>query len=72
CAVSVAASDIAAGDRILLAPGERAMVDMRILTGISDVDESLVTGESLPRTFSPGMTLHAGAINVTGPLRGEA
>ena len=71
-AVSVAASDIAAGDRILLAPGERAMVDMRILTGISDVDESLVTGESLPRTFSPGMTLHAGAINVTGPLRGEA
>lgn len=71
-AVSVAASDIAAGDRILLAPGERAMVDMRILTGISDVDESLVTGESLPSTFSPGMTLHAGAINVTGPLRGEA
>lgn len=71
-AVSVAARDVAAGDRILLAPGERAMVDMRIVSGVSDVDESLVTGESLPRTFSPGMTLHAGAINVSAPLRGEA
>ena len=71
-AVSVAARDVAAGDRILLAPGERAMVDMRIFDGVSDVDESLVTGESLPRTFSPGMTLHAGAINVSAPLRGEA
>lgn len=71
-AVSVAASDVAAGDTILLAPGERAMVDMRILAGTSDVDESLVTGESIPRTFSPGMVLHAGAINVSAQLRGEA
>jgi P-type Cu2+ transporter len=71
-AVSVAASEVSAGDRILLAPGERAMVDMRILSGVSDVDESLVTGESLPRTFSSGMILHAGAINVSAPLRGEA
>jgi len=71
-AVSVAASDVAAGDHILLAPGERAMVDMRILAGTSDVDESLVTGESIPRTFSPGMVLHAGAINVSAQLRGEA
>ena len=69
---SVAASEIVPGDRILLAPGERAMVDIRIVSGISDVDESLVTGESVPRTYSPGMVLHAGAINVSAPVQGEA
>ena len=69
---AVAAADIVAGDRIMLAAGERAMVDMRLVSGVSDVDESLVTGESLPRAYSAGMVLHAGAINLTATVQGEA
>lgn len=71
-AVAVAAVDIVPGDRILLAPGERAMIDLHLTDGISDVDDSLVTGESLPRDYAPGMTLHAGAINLSAPLQGTA
>ncbi len=66
------AEDIRPGDHILLAPGERALVDMTIETGISEMDESLVTGESLPRYAAPGMTLMAGAINLAQPLTGRA
>ena len=69
---SMAANDVRAGDIVLLAPGERAMVDMRIVTGTSDVDDSFLTGESLPKLYVPGMILHAGAINLTNALQGEA
>lgn len=67
----VRAHDVMAGDIVLLAPGERAMVDMRVTAGTSDVDESLITGESLPRTYQSGMLLHAGAINLTSAIQGE-
>lgn len=66
------AEDIRPGDRILLAPGERAVVDMMIETGESETDESLVTGESLPRHTAPGMRVMAGAINLSQPLTGRA
>ena len=70
--VSVRAEDVRPGDRILLAPGERAVVDMMIEGGESEVDESLVTGESLPRWTGAGMTLMAGSINLSQPLTGRA
>jgi P-type Cu2+ transporter len=63
---------IRAGDRILLAPGERAVVDMEIEEGDSEVDESMVTGESLPRLFGASMQLMAGTINLSQPLIGRA
>jgi P-type Cu2+ transporter len=69
---SVRSEDIRPGDRILLAPGERAVVDMVIETGESEVDESLVTGESLPRFSAPGVQLMAGSINLSQPLVGKA
>ena len=69
---SVRSEDIRPGDRILLAPGERAVVDMVIETGESEVDESLVTGESLPCFSAPGMQLMAGSINLSQPLVGKA
>lgn len=69
---SVRAEEIRPGDRILLAPGERAVVDMVIEGGESEVDESLVTGESLPRWTGAGMTLMAGSINLSQPLTGQA
>ncbi|PKP79854.1 MAG: copper-translocating P-type ATPase [Alphaproteobacteria bacterium HGW-Alphaproteobacteria-18] len=70
--MSVRSEDIQPGDRILLAPGERAVVDMVIEGGESEVDESLVTGESLPRWTGAGMKLMAGSINLSQPLTGRA
>ncbi|MBA3070140.1 MAG: heavy metal translocating P-type ATPase [Hyphomonas sp.] len=66
------AEDVRPGDRILLAPGERAVVDMVIEVGVSEVDESLVSGESLPRCAAPGSSMLAGAINLSHPLTGRA
>lgn len=68
----VRSDEIVAGDRLLLAPGERAVVDMEIIDGRSDIDESLVTGESLPRDVSVGMTIYAGTVNLNRALTGRA
>lgn len=69
---SVRASEIAPGDRVLLSPGECAVVDMIIDSGLSEVDDSLVTGESVPRTTYIGMSLLAGSVNLSQPLQGRA
>ncbi|MEI6305344.1 MAG: heavy metal translocating P-type ATPase metal-binding domain-containing protein, partial [Deltaproteobacteria bacterium] len=61
--------DIAAGDMILVASGERIPVDGRISEGSSDIDESPVTGEPLPVVKSAGDQLLAGCINLTGTIR---
>jgi Cu2+-exporting ATPase len=60
------------GMTILLAAGERVPVDARILSGASDLDRSLVTGESAPQPATPGMIVEAGTLNLTAPLRLEA
>ncbi|MEO1786601.1 MAG: heavy metal translocating P-type ATPase, partial [Pseudomonadota bacterium] len=65
---AVRVDDIAPGDRIQIAPGERAVLDVTILDGESEVDESLVTGESLPQQALPGRALKAGSINLAHPL----
>ena len=54
------------GDRLRVRPGERVPVDGVVIEGHSSVDESLVTGESLPIEKPPGATLAAGTINGTG------
>src|SRR5579863_5671577 len=56
------------GDRILVRPGERIPADGTIINGTSDIDESLVTGETLHRAVRGGMTIYAGSINVSGAL----
>lgn len=71
-AQSVRATDIEAGNLILLAAGERAAVDLEITSGVSSVDESIVSGESDPRTAMPGTTLYAGTVNLTQQLQGRA
>lgn len=65
-------ADLAPGDRILVRPGERFPVDARVEAGESEVDESLVTGESLPVAKRPGDAVAAGALNGTGALTLEA
>ncbi len=66
------AAGLVPGDRILVRPGERFPVDARVEAGESEVDESLVTGESLPVAKRPGDTVAAGALNGTGALTLEA
>jgi len=60
--------DIAPGMTILLAAGERVPVDARVVSGRSEIDCALVSGESLPRTAQAGTLLQAGTLNLSGPL----
>ncbi|MGX9147577.1 cation-translocating P-type ATPase [Mesorhizobium sp. 128a] len=64
--------DIVPGMHVLVAAGERIPVDGRILDGSSDLDCSLVSGESTPRSASAGQTVQAGILNLTGPLTLES
>lgn len=56
------------GDIVVIRPGERVPVDATILEGDSQVDESLITGESLPVAKHPGDKVTGGAINAEGLL----
>ena len=64
--------DLKPGMTILVVAGERIPVDARAISGQSNLDCSLVTGESLPRPATVGMLLQAGTMNLTGPLTIEA
>ncbi|MBY0423616.1 MAG: cadmium-translocating P-type ATPase, partial [Parvularculaceae bacterium] len=64
---AVAAKSLRPGDILRLAPGDRAPVDVEIVSGSSDVDLSLVTGESRPQRRNAGL-LHAGVLNLSTPL----
>jgi Cu+-exporting ATPase len=56
------------GDRLLVRPGEKVAVDGVVLEGTSAVDESIVTGESIPAEKRPGDKLIGGTVNGTGAL----
>ncbi len=66
--VETAISLVVAGDTVLVRPGARMPVDGVVLTGASEVDRSLLTGESLPVQAQPGTVVSAGEVNLTGPL----
>ncbi|HEY0600543.1 copper-translocating P-type ATPase, partial [Brevundimonas sp.] len=57
---------IIVGDRLRVRPGEKIPVDGEILEGRVAIDESLVTGESMPVTKEPGARVVAGSLNKTG------
>ena len=65
---TVSVDDLAAGDEVLVKPGERVPVDGTVVDGTADVDESVLTGESLPVTRAPGDTVVGGAVATDGAL----
>src|ERR1700724_3264275 len=56
------------GDDVLVRPGEVIPADGTIVDGVSEIDESLVTGETMPRGVASGTRVYAGSINVSGAL----
>jgi len=65
---TVAAAELRPGDRVRIRPGEHIPADGIVLEGQSSVNESLLTGESLPVVKAPGQRLIGGTINIEGPL----
>ncbi|GGK35284.1 copper-transporting ATPase [Salinarimonas ramus] len=70
--VEVPVAQVALGDTIVVRPGERVPVDATIREGASEMDESMVTGESLPVTRERGERIIGGSVNGTGVLVAEA
>src|SRR5271165_5528102 len=62
----VALDVIAVGDRLRVRPGEKVPVDGEVMEGRSSLDESMLTGESMPVSKEPGAKVIAGTFNTTG------
>jgi P-type Cu2+ transporter len=60
---------IAPGDIVLLRPGERSAVDGNVISGNSEIDQSLITGETLPIVATAGTAVYAGTLVRSGTLR---
>jgi Cu+-exporting ATPase len=70
--VDVPIGSVVLGDRVVVRPGERLPVDGIVIEGHSAVDESMLTGESLPVDKKPGDEVVGGTINKQGLLKFEA
>jgi len=70
--LEVDVSEVAVGDVFLVRPGERIPVDAEVLEGRSSVDESMLTGESLPVAKEPHARVFGATLNGTGALKCRA
>ncbi|MGE4240709.1 MAG: heavy metal translocating P-type ATPase [Ramlibacter sp.] len=70
--VDVPASEVKVGDTVIVRPGERVPVDGEILEGSTHVDESLITGESLPVAKAAGAKVVGGSVNAEGLFTARA
>jgi len=68
----VPVSEVVPGDIFVLRPGARVPVDGEVLEGYSAVDESMLTGESIPIDKHPGDRVFAGSLNTTGAFTARA
>lgn len=57
------------GDMVMVKPGQRIPVDGELIDGVSEVDEAMLSGESLPVSKKPGDLLYAGTVNGHGVMR---
>src|SRR5215468_6294115 len=65
----VPVASISPGDLVLVRPGERVAVDGTVIEGRSQIDQSLVTGETMPAAARKGSQVYAGTLNISGTLR---
>ena len=66
--MNVPVAALKAGDRLLVKPGERVPADGAVLGGNSQIDESLITGETARRKVASGAVIYAGSMNYSGAL----
>ncbi len=64
--IDIPISDVRAGDTVVVRPGEKVPVDGRVLSGASSLDESMLTGESLPVEKHSGDEVIGGTLNTSG------
>lgn len=67
--VTISSAEIVKGDIVVLKPGDKVPVDGEIIEGESSIDESLVTGESIPVSKAKGEKVVGGSVNLTGTLK---
>jgi Cu+-exporting ATPase len=70
--VDLPVEDVEVGDVVIVRPGEKIPVDGRVLSGESAVDESMITGESIPATKRDGDEVIGATTNTSGSFRFEA
>ncbi|WP_376769559.1 heavy metal translocating P-type ATPase [Paenibacillus plantarum] len=70
--LNIPIEEVVTGDIVLVRPGDKIPVDGEVLEGLSSVDESMLTGESLPVTKKPGDAVIGATINKNGRLRMQA
>src|SRR5437016_6016700 len=70
--ISIPVEEVAVGDILLVRPGEKVPVDGRVIEGNSAIDESMITGESLPRDKRNGDEVIGATVNKTGLLKIQA
>ena len=69
--VAIPLAQVAAGERVFVSPGDKIPVDGVVIAGDSAVDQSRITGESMPADKAPGSPVFAGSINQMGALEIE-
>src|SRR3989344_1717014 len=70
--MEVPAESVMVGETVIVKPGEKIPTDGEVTEGASSVDESMLTGESMPVDKKPGMQMIGGTLNKTGLLRFKA
>ena len=70
--IEISIDEVAEGDLILVRPGEKIPVDGVVIEGYSAVDESMLTGESIPVEKNPGDNVYAACINGNGSIKFRA
>ncbi len=65
----ISPDDISIGETVIVKPGERIPLDAEIKDGSSSIDESAITGESVPKEKGPGNEVFAGTLNIDGLLK---
>lgn len=69
--VEAAPESLVAGERVKIRPGQRVPADCRLAQGATEMDQSAITGESMPRAVKEGDELFAGTINLDDPIEAE-